>query len=227
MTIADNVRRVREQIAEAALKAGRAPEEITLVAAAKMNGADRVREAILAGVDAVGENRVQEMLQKNGEGAYAGAPLHFIGHLQTNKVRHVVGLCSLIESVGSAELLELISRRALMLSIKQDILIEVNIGREPTKSGILKENLEELLIRAGLLPGVRICGLMAIPPAQSKNCNYFDEMYNLFVDIRAKKYDNISMNFLSMGMSDSFAAAIAAGSNMVRVGTAIFGARQY
>jgi pyridoxal phosphate enzyme (YggS family) len=227
MTIADNVRRVREQIAEAALKAGRAPGEITLVAAAKMNGADRVREAILAGVDAVGENRVQEMLQKNSEGAYAGAPLHFIGHLQSNKVRHVVGLCSLIESVGSVELMELINKRALMLSIKQDILIEVNIGREPTKSGIFKENLEELLIRAGLLPGVRVCGLMAIPPAQSINCNYFDEMYNLFVDIRAKKYDNISMNFLSMGMSDSFAAAIAAGSNMVRVGTAIFGARQY
>jgi pyridoxal phosphate enzyme (YggS family) len=227
MTIADNVKRVRDLIAEAAVKSGRSPGEITLVAASKMNTAERVREAILAGVDAVGENRVQEMLDKNSNGAYQGAPLHFIGHLQTNKVKAVVGICQLIESADSAGLLGLIDKRAATLGIKQEILIEVNIGREENKSGVLKENLEELLIYAGALPGISVQGLMAIPPALGGQFNYFDEMYKLFVDIRAKKYDNISMNFLSMGMSDSFTEAIAAGSNMVRVGSAIFGARQY
>jgi pyridoxal phosphate enzyme (YggS family) len=167
------------------------------------------------------------MLDKNSNGAYQGAPLHFIGHLQTNKVKAVVGICQLIESADSAGLLGLIDKRAATLGIKQEILIEVNIGREENKSGVLKENLEELLIYAGALPGISVQGLMAIPPALGGQFNYFDEMYKLFVDIRAKKYDNISMNFLSMGMSDSFTEAIAAGSNMVRVGSAIFGARQY
>jgi pyridoxal phosphate enzyme (YggS family) len=227
MTIADNVRLVRDRIGAAAMKAGRSPGEITLVAASKMNSAERVAEAIRAGVDAAGENRVQEMLEKNSAGAYAGAPLHFIGHLQTNKVKAVVGVCQLIESADSAELIGQIHKRAALLGIRQDILIEVNIGREPSKSGVLKENLEELLLITCGLPAVRVCGLMAIPPAENNNYHYFEEMYNLYVDIRAKKYDNISMHFLSMGMSDSFPAAIAAGSNMVRVGSAIFGARQY
>lgn len=227
MTIAENVKLIRARIAEAAQKAGRSPDEIHLVAASKMNDAGRVREAIAAGVDAVGENRVQEMVEKNRDGAYTGTSLHFIGHLQTNKVKSVVGVCKMIESVDSKELVELIDKRARQLGITQDILLEVNIGCEMSKSGILKGNLEELLIHAGTLTGVRVCGLMTIPPAITGNINYFEEMYKLFVDIRAKKYDNISMLFLSMGMSDSYTEAIAAGSNMVRVGSAIFGARSY
>jgi pyridoxal phosphate enzyme (YggS family) len=228
MTVADNVRRIRERIAEAALKAGREPEEILLVAAAKLNPAERVREAVRAGVDAVGENRVQEMLLQNEQGAYAGAPRHFIGRLQSNKVRNVVGLCQLIESVDSVSLIEQIDKKANLIGIKQDILIEVNIGREGSKSGILPENLESLTDRAEQSPGVRVRGLMAIPPLDadlSQTRHYFDEMFKLFVDIRAKKYDNISMNFLSMGMSDSYIEAIYAGANIVRVGTAIFGER--
>ncbi len=230
MTIADNIRRVREMIGEAALKHGMRPGDITLVAAAKMNSAGKVREAIDAGVDAVGENRVQEMLQKNDEGAYKGTKLHYIGHLQSNKVRQIVGLCDMIQSVDTAELLALISNRAVNLGIKQSILIEVNIGRETNKSGVFKEKLPEILEQASNFPGIFVQGLMGIPPADgmfSENRNYFDEMYNLFVDIRAKKYDNISMHFLSMGMSDSYIEAIGAGANMVRVGTAIFGGRQY
>lgn len=230
MTIADNVKRVREKIYDTAEKAGRCAEDIVLIAAAKMNPADRVLEAIGAGVDAIGENRVQEMLEKNEQGAYKGAALHYIGHLQSNKVRHVVGLCQLIQSVDSFALIEQISKRAQSLGIRQDILIEVNIGREQNKSGVLRENLEEHLDFASLQPGIHVQGLMAIPPIfgnSGDNLNYFGEMYNLFVDIRAKKYDNISMSFLSMGMSDSYIDAIRAGANMVRVGSAIFGDRRY
>jgi pyridoxal phosphate enzyme (YggS family) len=230
MMIADNVRRVRDKIGEAAEAYGINPGSIMLVAAAKMNSAEKVREAIAAGVDAIGENKVQEMLQKNEAGAYVGTKLHYIGHLQSNKVRQIVGLCDMIQSVDTAELLVLISKRAVSLGINQNILIEVNIGREPNKSGIFREDLPTLLEQAAVLPGIFVKGLMAIPPSNgkfSKNRNYFDEMYNLFVDIRAKKYDNISMNFLSMGMSDSYYEAIGAGANMVRLGSVIFGDRQY
>lgn len=230
MTIADNVKRVREKINETAVRTGRSPDGIILVAAAKMNPSESVREAVLAGIDAIGENRVQEMLEKNKEGAYSETKLHYIGHLQSNKVRQIVGLCDLIQSADSAALLALISKRAVNLGITQDILLEINIGREPNKSGVMREKLPEVLEQASRLPGIFVQGLMAIPPAKgrlSNNPKYFDEMYNLFVDIRAKKYDNISMNFLSMGMSDSFIEAIAAGANMVRVGSAIFGVRQY
>jgi pyridoxal phosphate enzyme (YggS family) len=230
MSIAENIRIVRDKIGEAALKTGRDTKEIVLVAATKMNDAERVRLAIEAGVDAVGENRVQELLEKNEQGAYHGAPLHFIGHLQKNKVRQIVGLCDLIESVDSVELMELISRRALSMGIKQDILIEVNIGREASKSGVMPEELERILENASLNQGIFVSGLMAIPPFNVKNNEnycFFHAMYQLFVDIRGKKYDNVSMNFLSMGMSDTFTDAICAGANMVRVGSAIFGARHY
>ena len=230
MTIADNVKMIRDQIAGAAERSGRSPSEITLVAATKMNPAERVREAIEAGVDAVGENKVQEMLEKNEKNAYTGAPLHFIGHLQSNKVRQIVGVCDLIESVDSVKLIGEIDKRAQLSGIRQDILIEVNIGREANKSGVLPEKLEPILEEAATSPGVRVKGLMAIPPIEahlSQTRNYFDEMFKLFVDIRAKKYDNISMYFLSMGMSDSFTQAIEAGANMIRVGTAIFGSRHY
>ncbi|MDR2502354.1 MAG: YggS family pyridoxal phosphate-dependent enzyme [Oscillospiraceae bacterium] len=228
--IYDNVMRVREEIAAAALSVGRAAEDITLVAASKMNSAARVREAISAGADAAGENRVQEMLQKSAEGAYTGAPLHFIGKLQTNKVRHVVGLCGLIESVDSPELLALIGKCAVSRGITQNVLIEVNIGGEASKGGVLPEELPELLQKSAATQGVFIQGLMCIPPpadSAREQMRFFDGMYNVFVDIRDKKYDNISMRYLSMGMSDSFSSAIRAGASIVRVGSRIFGARAY
>lgn len=230
MSIADNVKRVREQIALAAARSGRSGSDIRLVAASKMNGADRVQAAIAAGVDAVGENRVQEMLAKEAEGAYAGAPLHFIGHLQKNKAKNVVGLCDLIETIDSPELLTLVNRRAEGLGIVQDILLEVNIGREAAKAGVLPEALPQLLEQAAQCAAVRVLGLMAIPPAMDAhigNYFFFDEMYKLYVDISGKKYDNISMRLLSMGMSDSYQEAISAGANVVRVGSAIFGDRIY
>jgi len=228
MNIADNINRIRDTISQVAAADGRDASEVALVAAAKTQNADSVRQAIAAGVDAVGENRVQEMAQKAAQGAYDGAPLHFIGHLQTNKVSKVVGECGLIESVDSVELITLIGQRAVSLGITQDILIEVNIGSEPQKSGILPERADEILELASKTGGINVLGLMAVPPLYDQNensCYYFDAMLKLFVDISVKKYDNVSMRFLSMGMSDSYIDAIRAGSNMVRIGSAIFGAR--
>ena len=230
MSVAENVERVRENIAAAALSSGRRPEDIMLVAATKTQTAETVREAIAAGVDACGENRVQEMVEKRALAAYEGKPLHFIGHLQRNKVKQVVGAASLIESVDSEELLRLISARAEALGICQDVLLEINIGAEESKSGIAPEELGALAEYAASLGHIKVRGLMAVPPIQhtaGENIPYFNKMYKLFVDMGAKKYDNVSMEFLSMGMTKDYTEAIACGANMVRVGTAIFGERKY
>ena len=226
--IAGNISKVRDTIAEAAIKSGRTPDDVMLVAASKTKPTEMIRQAIAAGVDAVGENRVQEMQEKQAQGAYTGSPLHFIGHLQSNKVGRVVGACDLIESVGSPALVELIGKKAASLGITQNVLIEVNIGKEPQKSGIMPERMDEIMELASQTAGVFVLGLMAVPPINDesdRNCNYFDAMYNLYVDISKKKYDNVSLRLLSMGMSDSYTEAILAGSNMVRIGSAIFGER--
>ena len=230
MSIAENVAKVRAQIAQAALAAGRDPQEVLLVAATKMNDASRVREAIAAGVDICGENRVQEMLEKNAQGAYAGAPLHFIGHLQKNKVKQVVGLAQLIHGVDSLALLEVISREAQKKSLRQEVLLEVNVGGEASKSGFAPEEIPAALEAAAGFEGIFVRGLMAIPPicqSPDENRPFFLVMRKLFVDNGRKKYDNVFMDFLSMGMSGDFTEAVACGANMVRVGTAIFGARNY
>ena len=227
--IAANIRRVRENIARACAKCGRSPEEITLVGASKMNDADACRAAIAAGIDALGENRVQEMTEKLAQNASDGAPLHFIGHLQRNKVNKVVGTAALIESVGSPELLRDIARRAQTLGIVQDILLEVNIGAEEAKSGFLPEALEDGAHEALTLPSVRVRGLMTIPPADAareENIRFFQKVFGLYVDINQKLFHN-SFEYLSMGMSGDYEDAICEGATMVRVGTAIFGARHY
>ena len=230
MSIRENVAAVRAGMVRAALAAGRAPESILLCAATKMNDAAAVREAIRAGVDCCGENRVQELTAKAAENAYAGAPVHFIGHLQTNKVRQVVGRVSLIQSVDSIRLLEAIHREAAKQGLIQDILLEINIAAEPSKSGFSPEALPALLEECGKYSNVCIKGLMAIPPIsrqKGENREFFQKMYQLAVDIKEKKYDNVMVDCLSMGMSDDYEDAIACGSTMIRVGTAIFGARDY
>lgn len=230
MSIAENVSRIREEINRAALAAGRNPEEIQLCAATKMNDADAVRQAIAAGVDCCGENRVQELTAKLQEDAYRGAPVHFIGHLQTNKVRQVVGKVALIQSVDSERLLRAINAEAAKQGIIQDILLEVNIGQEESKTGFRAEEILPMVEKSGEFSNVCIKGLMAIPPiSQNKgdNVKFFQKMSDLCVDIRRKKYDNVTVDCLSMGMSDDFADAIGWGSTMVRIGTAIFGARHY
>jgi len=230
MSIAENVARMKAQMREAASAAGRDPSEVLLCAATKMNDAENVRQAIAAGVDCCGENRVQELTQKLSENAYAGAPVHFIGHLQTNKVKQVVGKVSLIHSVDSLRLLEAIHKEAAKQGIVQDILLEINIGNEESKSGFGKEDLPSVLEKISDFSNIRVCGLMAIPPIcqnSTDNHKFFQEMCNLAVDIGSKTYDNVSVKIMSMGMSDDFADAIACGSTMIRVGTAIFGARGY
>ena len=229
MSIAENIARVREEIASAAKEAGQDPGEITLVGASKMNDAAACREAIAAGIDALGENRVQEMTQKLGENAYDGAPLHFIGHLQRNKVKQVVGHVSLIQSVGSLELLDEIEKVAANRGLVQDILLEVNVGGEEAKSGFAPADTEAAAEAAASRSHVRVLGLMTIPPADADrdtNMRYFEEVRALYVDIDRKMFHN-NFKYLSMGMSGDFADAIRCGANMVRVGTAIFGARNY
>ena len=229
MSIAENIARIREEMAAAAREAGRDPGEILLVGASKMNDADACRQAIAAGIDALGENRVQEMVQKLEQHAYDGAPLHFIGHLQRNKVNKVVGHVALIQSVGSAELLEAVGKAAAARDLVQDVLLEVNIGREAAKSGFLPEELFAGAEAALENPHVRVRGLMTIPPADADrdtNMRYFEQVRTLYVDINEKLFHN-ELEYLSMGMSGDYADAIRAGATMVRVGSAIFGARHY
>ena len=230
MSIAENVAKILSDIEKAAIAAGRDPKEITLCAATKMNDAARVREAIAAGVRCCGENKVQELTAKLADNAYEGADLHFIGHLQTNKVKQVVGKVSLIQSVDSLRLLEAIAKEAAKQGIRQDVLLEINIGDEESKSGLDRDEICQMLEKVAVTPSVRVRGLMAIPPIcqnPGDNNKFFEEMCNLSVDIMRKKYDNVCMEILSMGMSDDYADAIAHGSTMIRVGTAIFGARNY
>ena len=230
MSIAENVARIRAEIDRAAVAVGRDPGEIQLCAATKMNDANAVRQAIAAGVDCCGENRVQELTAKLGEDAYRGAPVHFIGHLQTNKVRQVVGKVDLIQSVDSERLLREIDREAAKQGLVQSVLLEVNIGNEASKSGFQAEEILPLLEKSGEFSNICIKGLMAIPPISHNmgdNVKFFQKMSQLYVDIRRKKYDNVMVDCLSMGMSDDFTDAVKWGSTMVRVGTAIFGARNY
>ena len=228
--IYENVARIREEMAAAEARAGRKPGEVQLLAATKMNDAQRVRAAIAAGVDACGENRVQELQEKLAQDAYQGAPLHFIGHLQKNKAKFLVGQVDLIQSVDSLELMALLNRLAEARQVRQDILVEINVGGEAAKSGIPPEMADEIAGKMEEYPSLCLRGFMTIPPVAEEiggNLHFFAKLYQLYVDIRAKKYDNTNIDCLSMGMSDDFADAIQEGSTMIRVGTRIFGARQY
>ena len=227
MSLEENIQKVKENIAAAAREVGRDPAEITLVAATKVQSDETIRAAIAAGVTICGENRVQEMTAHLDADAYAGAEVHFIGHLQTNKVKNVVGRVELIESVGSEHLLEAIDKQAAKLGIVQDVLLEVNVGDEESKSGVAVDELEALARRACELPNIRLRGLMAMPVAgEDGNRGFFREMHQLFVDIKRKMAHNENdINCLSMGMSGDYMDAVREGATLVRVGTALFGAR--
>lgn len=230
MSIAENVAAIRAAMESAARDAGRDPKEIKLCAATKMNDAAAVRQAIAAGVDVCGENRVQELTQKLGEKAYVGAPVHFIGHLQTNKVRQVVGKVDLIQSVGTLHLLEAVNKEAARQNLRQDILLEVNIGEEAAKTGFAASEILPLIDKIDSFSNICVRGLMAIPPISENpgdNSKFFLKMREIYVDIRAKKKDNVQVDCLSMGMSGDYLDAIRCGSTMVRIGTAIFGERHY
>ena len=230
MDLSSNIALVQSKMAAAALAAGRSPAEITLCAATKVQSDDTIRQAIAAGITVCGENRVQELTAHLAADAYAGArEVHFIGHLQTNKVKQVVGKVDLIHSVDSLHLLQAIHTQADKLGIVQDILLEVNIGGEESKSGFLPKELRDGAAAVRELDRLRVLGLMAIPPVEREphgNLPYFVEVSRLYVDISRSLYHN-SFVYLSMGMSDDFEDAIAAGATMVRVGSAIFGRRHY
>ena len=229
MTLEERIRMVRERIAQAAREAGRDPADITLEAATKVQTSETIRAAIAAGITVCGENRVQELTAHLDDYAYDGARVHFIGHLQTNKVRFVVGRVDLIESVDSPRLLEAVDRQAARLGLVQDILLEVNIAREESKGGCLPEDLSALAQQAQALEHVRLRGIMSIPPVAAfpgENRGFFAQTRQLFVNIRNKMGDNDSdINCLSMGMSGDYEDAVREGATLVRVGTALFGPR--
>ncbi len=225
-----NYQRINEQIAEAAEKSGRRREDITFLAATKTVAPEVINHAISLGLDHIGENRVQELLSKYDAYDLSRCSLQFIGHLQTNKVRQIVDKVDLIQSVDSFKLAKEISARSLAHGKVCDILVEVNIGREENKSGVFEENLEELLTQIAQIHGISVQGLMTIPPIcdnKQKISEYFNKMHRLFIDISQKKLDNINMSILSMGMSDDYYEAILEGATMVRIGSALFGARNY
>lgn len=225
MNIPDNLKQVQEGIAEAAIASGRAPEDISLVVVTKTQSREDIQTAISAGARICGENRVQELAEKADTGAYSGAQLHLIGHLQKNKVRRVVGRVSLIHSVDDLALLTQIDRVCQEVQVVQDVLLQVNIGKDENKFGLEVGQIDELLHAAQSLGHVRVRGLMTIPPLAlplQETRQLFAQMYDVFVDIRAKKYHNTSMELLSMGMSGDFREAILEGANMVRIGSSIF-----
>jgi len=244
----DNIATVRRNIEAAARAAGRSASDILLCAASKTQSPEVVSAASSLNIDFFGENRAQELVAKFDAGAYGAKPVHMIGHLQTNKVRQIVGRAEMIESVDSLRLLSEIAAEAQKKGLVQKILIEINIAGEVSKSGVSPDGAEALIEAAEALPAVAVRGLMAIPPAVgvppaagvppavgvppagipgSESGRYFAEMRELFTRFASAGYSNAKMEYLSMGMSGDYAAAIAEGANIVRVGTAIFGARSY
>ena len=230
MNISTNLTHVVETIGLAARDAGRDPAEITLVAATKTQSDDVIRQAIAAGVTVCGENRVQELTAHWEAGAYKGAQVHFIGHLQTNKVKYLMGKVDLIHSVSSDKLLLEIDKQAGKAGLVQDVLLEVNLAQEPSKSGFFLPQVLPAVQLAATLEHVRVRGLMCIPPVATfpqENLPFFHKLKALAVDIKEEMGDNkTDMTILSMGMSNDYPAAIAAGATHVRVGTAIFGPRK-
>ena len=224
----ENYSRITQNIARSAEKSGRRYEDITLLAATKTVDIDVINHAIESGVKVIGENRVQEFLSKYEN--YSPCERHFIGHLQTNKVKDIIDKVSLVHSVDSYRLAEEISRQAVKRNITMNVLLEINIGNEESKSGFCYDEAENAVEKIAKLNGVNVKGLMAIPPiceTPEQNRHYFAKMKKLFIDIGLKKIDNSSMDILSMGMSDDYEVAIEEGATMVRLGTALFGRRNY
>ena len=222
--IDDNYKRILFNIREAEEKY-RKSGGVSLIAVTKTVDPAAVNHAVSLGIRLLGENRVQEYISKK-DFYDKNAEVHFIGHLQTNKVKYIIDSVSMIQSVDSIKLAEEIDRHAGRIGRCQDILIEVNIGGEKSKSGIAASGLEELVYQVSELENIRVRGLMAIPPAGSSERLLFD-MQKLYIDISQKKIHNISMDYLSMGMSGDYEAAIKYGANMVRIGRGLFGPRNY
>ena len=220
---------VRSRMEAAAKAAGRDPRDILLCAVSKTQSDETVAMSADLDVDCFGENHMQELVAHAAADAYKGKPVHFIGHLQTNKVKKVVGLATLIQSVDSLRLLEAIEKEAAKQGIVQDILLELNLMEEASKTGAGADLLWPMAEQAARLPHIRLRGLMGIPPAGStseENRSYFANLRQLYVQL-GERYPDLPIDTLSMGMSDSFEEAILEGATIVRVGSAIYGPRNY
>lgn len=221
---------INERIAESAIKSGRNPKDVTLMAVTKTVDPIFINYALDYGVKMIGENRVQEMLRKKPELHLDGVQKHLIGHLQTNKAGQIVSKVDMIQSVDSLKIAKEIAKQSVKKGIVTDVLLEINVGEEESKTGFSMSEFFETLHEIAELDAIRIKGLMTIPPICENNtilCKYFEKIHNIYVDIKEKKLDNIDMNILSMGMSGDYYEAILCGSNLVRIGSSIFGPRMY
>lgn len=221
---------INEKIAESAIKSGRNPRDVQLMAVTKTVDPIFINYALDYGVNMIGENRVQEMLRKKPDLHLDNVEKHLIGHLQTNKAGQIVGEVDMIQSVDSLKIAKEIAKQSAKKGITTDILLEINIGDEESKTGFSKSEFMENLYQIAEIPELKVKGLMTIPPICDNNtilCEFFENIYNIYVDIKAKKLDNINMNILSMGMSGDYEQAIICGSNLVRIGSSIFGPRIY
>ena len=227
--VAENVKRVQNEIAEACIKYGRDPKEVILMGVSKTQPIEKLEVAYNAGITLFGENRVQELVQKADFFAQHNVPCHIIGTLQTNKVKYLPPLTDTIQSVNSLKLANEIEKQYGKAGKKANICLEINIGDEDSKSGIPYSQTMELVHQLSEYKNLTVKGLMCIPPIDDTESvrKYFGQMHKLFVDISSKKLDNIDMCILSMGMSGDYPWAIAEGSTLVRVGTGIFGQRNY
>ena len=225
-SIKENIELLLSQVQE-----NKTAENVTVMLATKTVSTEKIAYAVNeCGINAIGENKVQELLEKYEQIKDLPCQIHFIGTLQTNKVKYIVGKVSLIHSVDSDSLLKEINKRAEKLGIIQDILIEVNSGREENKGGVMPENTEAFLEKALQYDNIRVKGIMTMAPKcenKSDYHNYFSQIYKLFIDICKKTLDNVNSPILSMGMSDSYVQALQNGSTMIRVGSAVFGKRNY
>lgn len=227
--VKENLSYVEEQIAKACNKAGRNREEVTLIAVSKTKPVSLIDEAIDYGIREFGENKVQEIMDKY-DTVKTPVNWHMIGHLQRNKVKYIVDKVCLIHSVDSYRLAETIDKEAAKKGVICDILIEVNIAKEDTKYGVMENEVVPLIEQISKLSNIRIKGLMTIAPFvenSEKNRAHFRNLRNLYVDIKTKNIDNVDMKILSMGMTNDYEVAIEEGATMVRVGTGIFGERDY
>lgn len=222
----DNLKRVREDVLTAMQRYGRNSNDVQIMAVTKTVPPQIVNAVLDNGISLIGENKVQEFLSKENEYHLENANVHFIGHLQTNKVRQIIDKVSMIESVSSIKLAQEIERCAKNRGKAMDILLEVNIGNEETKTGFFKAEIDDTLNYLSKLPHIKVRGLMCIPPKDDSE-KFFSDTSRLFIDIREKNMDNINMDFLSMGMSNDYVTAIKYGSNIVRLGSVLFGARNY
>ncbi len=221
---------INEKIAESAIKSGRQPSDVQFMAVTKTVDPIFINYALDYGVKLIGENRVQELLRKKPDLHLDGVEKHLIGHLQTNKAGQIVGEVDMIQSVDSLKIAKEISKQSIKKGIITDVLLEINIGEEDSKTGFSTSEFMENVYAISEIEGIRVKGLMTIPPICENNtilCKFFENIYNIYVDIRAKKIDNIDMNILSMGMSGDYEQAILNGSNLVRIGSSIFGPRIY